>query len=424
MKKIFLIVLLATTGTGLFAQKLEKAKDLLKSNKLADAKTEIDKVLADPKNEKNAEAIYTKAKILSAIANDNNLSAQTPDARLQSFELVKKYVSMDEKLLFLTLDNYKPVNDAYQGFFKAGAALYGENKHAESHANFKNCLAVSDYMIEKGWTNIKLDTTVILYSGITAEKSEKKDDAAVYYARLAKAKVTGDGMSEIYKWLAAYYSDKKDTENAGKYLALGKELYPKDSFWDAMEIEMLSKQEDKKALFAKYKDMIAKNPSDHLPLYNYSVESYLYAYVPEADKRPEGSAEMINEAETNLKKVLELKPDYTNALLLLGQIAFNKGVDINNQVKAIKPPAGGKLKPEELKKKQDLRALADKQFDEAIPYFEKLDQLMGSKGKLPMEEKKGLKDAYDLLVTIFENKNNAEKAKIYTDKFNNVDKVH
>jgi tetratricopeptide (TPR) repeat protein len=424
MKKILLIALLAITGLGLFAQKLEKAKDLLKSNKLADAKAEIDKVLADPKNEKNAEAVYTKAKILGAIANDNALAAQTPDARLQSFELIKKYVGMEEKLLSLTLDNYKPVMDAYQGFFKAGAALFGEGKQAESHTNFKNCLAVSEYMSQKGWTNVKLDTTVILYSGITAEKSERKDDAAGYYAKLADAKVTGEGMVEIYKWLADYYNNKKDTDNSIKYLTLGKELYPKDGFWDAMEIDMLSKKEDKKALFAKYKDMIAKNPSDHLPLYNYAVENYLFAYTPELDKRPAGSAEMIDEAESSLKKVLELKPDYGNAMLLLGQIAFNKGVDLNNQSKTIRPPAGGKLKPEDLKKKQDLRAMGDKKFDEAIPYFEKLDELLGAKGKLPMEEKKGLKDAYDLLITIFENKAKPDKVKIYEEKFNNVEKVH
>jgi hypothetical protein len=424
MKKILFIALLAITGTSLFAQKLDKAKSLLKDNKLADAKAEIDKVLADPKNEKNAEAIYTKAKILGAIANDNTLSAQIPDARMQSFEAIKKYVTLDDKVLFMTLDNYKPVTDAYQGFYKTGYALWNESKFADAHTNFKNCLAVSEYMSEKGWTNVKLDTTVILYTGITAEKNEHKDDAAIYYSKLANAKVTGDGMESIYKWLVNYYNDKKDSESVNKFLALGRSVYPKDKDWEAIEIDILSKQEDKKALFAKYEEMIAKDPSNHLALYNYGVESYLYAYAPELDKRPAGSAEMIEKAEASLKKVLELQPDYVNAALLLGQISFNKGVDLNNQAKAIKPPAGGKLKPEDLKKKEDLRTQAGKKFDDAIPYFEKMDQLLGAKGKLPMTERKGLKDAYDLLITIYENKGKADKVKIYEEKFNNVEKVH
>ena len=41
-----------------------------------------------------------------------------------------------------------------------------------------------------------------------------------------------------------------------------------------------------------------------------------------------------------------------------------------------------------------------------------------------MQEKQALKDAYDLMITIYETKNVKDKATAYTDKFNNVDKVH
>ena len=41
-----------------------------------------------------------------------------------------------------------------------------------------------------------------------------------------------------------------------------------------------------------------------------------------------------------------------------------------------------------------------------------------------MEQKSYLKDAYDLLITIYDNKQNQEKLKFYEEKFNNVDKVH
>jgi len=61
-------------------------------------------------------------------------------------------------------------------------------------------------------------------------------------------------------------------------------------------------------------------------------------------------------------------------------------------------------KPEDVKKRTDLRAQAVKKFDEAIPYFEKVEQDLGSKGKLKMQEKQALKDAYDLLITIYETK--------------------
>jgi hypothetical protein len=56
------------------AQRLEKAKDLLgKKDKLADARTEIDKVLAIEKNQQNPEAWLVKSKIYLKIAADQEL---------------------------------------------------------------------------------------------------------------------------------------------------------------------------------------------------------------------------------------------------------------------------------------------------------------------------------------------------------------
>ena len=53
-----------------------------------------------------------------------------------------------------------------------------------------------------------------------------------------------------------------------------------------------------------------------------------------------------------------------------------------------------------------------------------VDKDLGSKGKLKMEEKSALKDAYDLLINIYEQKNIKDKVDTYTNKFNNVDKDH
>ena len=50
MKSLILTVLLAFTGFGLLAQKqVDKIKELLKTNKVSEAKTEIDNYLANEK---------------------------------------------------------------------------------------------------------------------------------------------------------------------------------------------------------------------------------------------------------------------------------------------------------------------------------------------------------------------------------------
>ncbi len=425
MKKVLLTTLLAIAGLGMMAQKLDKAKDLLDKKKYAEAKTEIDGVLADAKNQKTGEPWYYKGKIYAAVAADNALGAQTPDAHHQAMDAFKKYVEIDDKHLLLVLENYKSIIDLYQYYFNTGAAQYKENKFADAFGNFKDCLAVSDYMTLKGWTNIKLDTTVILYTGITAEKAGKKDEAATYYGRLAEAKISGESNDQIYGWLVGFYAEKKDNTNAMKYLNLGREAFPqKSAFWDEYEMQMIRDSGDKKALFAQYEKILAKNPSDYLTLYNYSIELYQSAYNDTITLRPPNSAETIDKVEVNMKKVIELKPDYINGYLVLGKVIFNKANDISNESKKIRPQGNIKLKPDELKKKADLRDQATKKFDEAIPYFEKIDALLGSQGKLKGEDKRALKDTYDLLSAIYDYKGNKEKSNLYTDKLMNTEKVH
>jgi tetratricopeptide (TPR) repeat protein len=128
---------------------------------------------------------------------------------------------------------------------------------------------------------------------------------------------------------------------------------------------------------------------------------------------------LIKKAQEKLNKSIQLKPDYSKAALVLGQISYNAGVELQIQAKAIHG-----AKPEDVKKRTELRAQATKKFDEAIPYFEKVDQILGSQGNLKMEDRTALKDAYDLLITIYEQKNVKDKAASYTTKFNNVDKDH
>jgi hypothetical protein len=423
MRRLFLTGILAIAGIGLFAQSVDKAKDLLKANKLTDAKTQIDGALAVEKNQKSGEAWYYKLKIYNAIAADSLMKAKFPDARDQAFDALKKYTEVDDKkLLLLQMDGYKPVNEIYQGYFQVGANDYNSGKYDSALHNFSGALATSGFMNAKGWTTLKIDTTSTLYAGIAAEKAGKRDTAAVYYGRLAEAKIAninGSNMVEIYKWLVDYYNQKKDEANTKKFLTLAKEQYPDDLFWPSTELDNLREKGNKDSLFAKYEEITAHFPKNHLFFFNYGLELYQYASDTSSGHRLANYDELIAKATENLKKCLDLQPDYPQAALVLGQIYYNAGVDLQAQTKKIPGKA-----PDDIKKRADLRIAAGKKFDEAIPYFEKVDQDLGSKGKLKMDEKGTLKDAYDLLITIYEQKNIKDKAEAYTNKFNNVDKDH
>ncbi|HYC28665.1 MAG TPA: hypothetical protein VEB42_07610, partial [Chitinophagaceae bacterium] len=176
---------------------------------------------------------------------------------------------------------------------------------------------------------------------------------------------------------------------------------------------------NKEELFKKYESTIASNPDNNLYRYNYAVELYQQGYNTDLSKRPANSAELISKAQEQVQAALKIKPDYSRAQLFAGQIAYNQGVDILNSAKEVKGTT-----PADVKKKADLKAQAIAKFDEAVPYFMEVDKLLGSQGKLKMEDKSDLKEAYDLLITIYEQKNLKDKVKEYEDKFNNVDKIH
>jgi tetratricopeptide (TPR) repeat protein len=459
MKKLFLTALLAVIGFLSQAQKLEKAKDLLNKKKFTEAKTEIDNVLAVEKNKTVSEAWYVKAKVYGAIAGDSSLKATVPDARGTAFEAMKQYLELETKEkdaakrnIQLTLDNNAPLIELYTGYSKDAASFYNASNYNDAFVNFKNSLAVFDLMSSKGIIPIKLDTTTTLYAGISAEKAQKPDDAAVYYGKIAENKAKGEGFVEIYKWLADYYRRKDDIANAAKFSALGKEVYPNDPFWTGFDLDMAREKGNKEDLFKKYEQVIKENPDNYLFLFNYGVELYQTGYDPDASKRPANSKELIAKAIEVMTKALEKKPDYANANMVLGQIYYNQGVEINNENKNIRPQGNVKLTPEQLKKKDELRAETSKKFDQALPYLVKVDELLDSQGKLKMEDKDNLKNALDLLIIINEEKVNqleqkkrqaeakkdaaavkqidADIKKLqdavtkYTEKYNNIDRKH
>jgi tetratricopeptide (TPR) repeat protein len=461
MKKILLTALLVVPVLLTQAQRLEKAKDLLgKKDKLADARTEIDKVLAIEKNQQNPEAWLVKSKIYLKIAADQELKNSVPDARDVAFDALKKYMELDEqkekdekkRYMLLTLENNQPLIDIYTGYNKDAASFYNAGNYNDALTNFKNALAVFDLIAKREIVPIKLDTTTTLYAGISAEKANKIDEAATYYGKIAEAKAQGEGFVEIYKWLADHYRRKGNIEEAIKFTTLGREVYPEDPFWSGFELEMLRDQGSKEQLFAKYEQVINENPDNHVYLFNYGVELYQTAYKEDISERPANSKELIEKARTYLNKAMTLKPDYANVHMVLGQMSYNEGVDYSKENDQIRPTGGQKLTADQLAKKEKLRQATLEKFDEAIPYFKKVDELLDSQGKLKMEEKETLKGALDLMIIAMEEKarqleqkrldaerkkNDAEEKRLeaelkqvtaeiakYTDKFNNVDRKH
>jgi tetratricopeptide (TPR) repeat protein len=403
MKKYALTLALMVSVTLLFAQTIDQAKSLLKENKLVEAKTEIDKILALQTFQKSADAWYVKAKIYTAISQDVNLRSQFPAARLDAFNALKKYTEVDDKMLIaLQVDGYKPINEIYTGFYQEAANSFNAKNYENALRDFTHAIDVSKFMTAKGWISLALDTNSVLYAGVAAEKLGKLDEAVKHYGRLVEGRVKGDGYVEIYKWAANYYFEKKNYSQAVKMLGIGIEIYPGDPFWVSIELDMTRETGTKDQLFSKYEAIIASEPVNHLYRYNYAIELYQYGYHVDPAKRPANSQQLLKKADEQIKQVVKLVPEYSKGLLFAGQLEYNRGID--------------KLKTN--------KEEAIKNFDAAIPYFVQLEKILAPRGKLSQGDKSDLKEALDLLITIYDQKKMADKVKEYEVKFNEVDKKH
>lgn len=422
MKKLLLTTLVAaSTFAGLQAQNFDKVKNLVKSSKFEEAKTEIDKMAENEKFSKVAETWYNKAKVYAAIADNPDASGKFPNARVEAFDALKKYIAMDkQQQISLQLDQFQPLMSIYQGFFKDGAGNYNNKAYKEAFNNFVNAGEVSTLMTKKGWSNIPMDTTVLLYTAAAAQNGKMEKEAAYYYGILANAKVNGEGMEDCYKWLSDYYGrTEQNIDSATKFLNLGRELFPKDPWWTSYELDMIRETGNKDALFKKYEEAIAAQPDSVVFYYNYALELYEHAYNADPAQRPANSAELIDKVEKNLEKVISLQPTNSQALLVLGQVKYNKGVDLQNIAAANKG-----TKPEDIKKRGELKAEAVKFYDQAIPYLEKVVEILEPQGKLKMDDRNALKNALDILIIAYDQKGQKDKIKPLEEKYNNVDKKH
>ncbi len=411
MKRVLLTVLLAGTSFwGLYAQKLEKARSLLKSNKVPEAVKEIDNFLAIDKNASNADAWFTKSKIYLALSKTKE-GAESTAAVETAEEAIFKYLDLQKDIkdstkrnLLLLTENSQTLADIYSAYSQAGASFYNSNNFKEAYENFDKGLKVVDVMYENGLTDLALDTTGRLFAGISAEKANMKDEAAKQYAEIVKHKATGQDFDQIYKWVVEYYASKDDTENMFKIIEVGKEVFPDDNWWDLFLLEHHINNEEFEKVYSTFESLIAAKPDDYITKFNYAVTLYENNYMDNASQRPEGWEAKVIRVEELLKEVVQQQPDYVTAYYMLGQIEYNRGVDKNNENRDIRPEAGKRLTPEQTQQKDELRKLTSQHFDAATPYFEKVIELLEPQGKLKPQEKSALKAAYDFVILIQEDK--------------------
>jgi hypothetical protein len=403
------------------AQDLGEIKDLSNNGKYKEAKVAIDKFLSASKNAGNGEAWYIKGRIYNGLSSDK----ATPDSIIynlknDAFEAFKKYQALDSKDIWLVVEGYQSYLDLYIGFYDFGAKQFNAKNYDVAYMSFKKAIEVKDLTLAKKYayqqvTLYPLDTALTLNAAVAATNAKKIEEGIVYYKKLADANVSGKDYESVYEYLVDYYSKKDDNTSLQSILEKAKRLYPDNAFWTNVELKRLSDKADTVGLYKKYDEMLAKNPGNFDLAYGYAAELY-NSNIKKDPKSPAVIAQ--NEKLRSVLKIAIAADKGIDATVLMANVLFNSFADIINESILIKGN-----KPEDVKKKADLKAQANAKVDEAIPYAENAVKYYEAQPKLKAMEKANYKIMLDHLSEFYNAKGNKVKVAEYEAKNKAADKL-
>jgi len=317
----------------------------------------------------------------------------------------------------LTMDQFAPVITLYSATFQDGVDFYGERDYKGAFEAFKNTSVFGDYIFNQGWALSKIDTTVVFYTGLAALNGKMDNEAIKYFLILADAKVgQNPDFATVYQYLAKHFYDEKDESNFTKYVTLGRQLYPNDQYLPLLELDNIRDKGDKNALFAKYEEIINSGNDNIEVMLNYTIE--LSEVNFETNKaRPTNYDENCSKIERTLKRIVELKPENTDAQIELGRLFINMASALQDEARLIKGS-----KPEDVNKRNALNEKVLILVDKSIEPLENVFNTFDKEPKLKTQDRSKYKSAVNMLLSVYEVKKNDEKTKFYQSRYDNADK--
>jgi len=420
MRKTIIAAIFVMTGFVAGAQSPDDAVKQLEKNR-DKAKETIDKITSDPANAKNADAWYAKAQIYNALATDEKYKTSIPDAYDQAFDAFKKAYDADPNNKRMLLDLYKTGFVAYEGVANRAAAAYQANNINAAFEGYKKTIEDGDYLKSKnlsysGYSVPKLDTGMVFMAGYTAMKLDKTDDALKYFAQIAEAKIGKETDYVIpYQFLSFQYKSRKDEANFKKFVELGRQVYPKDPYFITIMIDWARENNNYPQLFNSYDELVALQPDSLNNSLSYASEMFDYLFIKNPDKKPADYDAIAAKIETQINKTLAKDYDPLSSNLIIGQLYYNQGLDQATEADKVKG-----AKPEDTKKKADLKAKAVTKYNQSIPHIEKVTSLLEQKGNVSGKEKSTLRNMYIMLGDMYTATGNKAKADEYDKKYTSL----
>lgn len=422
MKKFLLLSTIILFALLVQAQNYESIKNLMILQQYKKAKGDLDKGMTNTKFASKPEAYILKTAIYAGLAMDSTVKGTPAGDQLitEADAAFTKYREMDPSLALINDPLYQngPIN-IYSALFSSGYKDYENKNWLTGFQKYKKVVEYSDLLIAKKIINIPADTNSLLLAGITSESAGLKDDAAIYYGRMADLKVTGTGFEAIYRFMVNYYATKKDDANFEKYKAIGKELYPGNEFFTYDKVDFaVGLEEDLNKKIKSLEETIEADPS------NYKATRLLGEIIYDTlNSHKEGAVLPSNAAELETKminafmKAAALKPGDELMYIYIGDHFVNRSIKANDAREAHTADMKKRTKPGAAASKEDIakRDALDAEYgailDKAVEPYEKVAAIFAKKEHLTGQDKQQYKKVTGYLGDIYQNKKIRAKGK-------------
>ncbi len=410
MKKILLLITISLTAFGGSTQDYKSLKTLVTFNKYEQAKTDFDKAITNAKFAGKAEAYILKTIIYAGLGSQN-----TPDSSkllMESATAFRKYLEMDPEMTLTDLIYQEGPVMLYNSLFNRGLSDYNEKKWEQGFLKFNEAYDVSNALIKLKILNTAYDTSLMNLAAFTAEKANKKDEAAIYYKKLADINVSGENYDNVYRFLVRYSFEKKNMTDFDKYKKIGAEYYPKNDFFTYDKVDFAfglaeGFENKKKAL----DEVLASDPT------NYKANQFIGEIIYDtlnSDKEgavmPANAADLEKTMVSSFLKAATAKPESEISYLYVGDHFIHKASKINDARSAHVADMKNRTKPgtmaskEDVAKRDQLDAQYGEELEKAKEPYEKTAAIFAARAKansgLELRDKEQYKKAVNYLSEI------------------------
>ncbi len=412
MKKISIAFLCIMFGGAVIAQDFKKVQTSFLLRKVEDARTELDKVLADPKAANNPEAYLWKARINATLFADTVTRAKYPNSGDVALEAFKKYMSLEPDGKLLSAAGMGVVDQLYVSYFNLGRNYFDEQKWDEAYANFKNSYEMGEYITQKNWkqNNQSLDTFTVIFTAYAAQNAKKLEEAAKYYQQFGDKEIGGKDYVSVYEFLTKHYLNNKNEPLFNKYLTTAKKLYPENKMWSGLEIAFV---EENLNLDDKIKKYAEAEADGKMSADEYITYGNMFAMVKVDKAAGLDSAKVVDlkkKAVDAFQKAYNL--DKTN-----GIAAFNAGIVLNNEWNDLRERYAAFVgaAPALKVKRDEIDKVALVVAADATDWLEKAYTIFDAKAEKSRVEKNSYSTAIKLLTNLYEWRRDKARGKVPAD---------